>query len=120
MLFAADLMPCAFYLVHRKGNLFSYWNFRLQKLFARKKNGKQKMDSKKNDDLASKVDDKELYVERIRLETMELRFALFFHLLSCHNPYPFLSQFQLCSLRNLIGKVTIQEPTFEEVIVLYR
>ncbi|KAG2594029.1 uncharacterized protein LOC120672426 [Panicum virgatum] len=68
---------------------------RLQKLFSRKKNGKQKMDSKKNDDLASEVD-KDLYVERIRLETMEL------------------------SLRNLIGKVTIQEPTFEEVIVLYR
>ncbi|CAO2167606.1 unnamed protein product [Urochloa humidicola] len=69
---------------------------RLQKLFSRKKNGKQNMDSKKNDDLASEGDDKELYVERIRLETMEL------------------------SLRNLIGKVTIQEPTFEEVIVLYR
>jgi len=69
---------------------------RLQKLFSRKKNGKQKMDSKKNDDLASEVDNKDLYVERIRLETMEL------------------------SLRNLIGKVTIQEPTFEEVIVLYR
>lgn len=33
------------------------------------------MDSKKNDDLASEVEDKELYVERIRLETMELRFA---------------------------------------------
>jgi hypothetical protein len=53
----------------------SYLNFRLQKLFSRKKNGKQKMDSKKNDDLASEVEDKELYVERIRLETMELRFA---------------------------------------------
>ncbi|PAN26692.1 hypothetical protein PAHAL_5G031900 [Panicum hallii] len=69
---------------------------RLQKLFSRKKNGKQKMDSKKNDDLASEVDEKDLYVERIRLETMDL------------------------SLPNLIGKVTIQEPTFEEVIVLYR
>lgn len=68
-------MPFAFYLSHWKGYLFSYWNFRLQKLFSRKKNGKQKMDSKKNDDLASEVEDKELYVERIRLETMELRFA---------------------------------------------
>lgn len=54
------------------------------------------IDSKKNDDLVGEGDDKELYVERIRLETMNL------------------------SLRNLIGKVTIQEPTFEEVIVLYR
>ncbi|KAL5227883.1 hypothetical protein ABZP36_016148 [Zizania latifolia] len=68
---------------------------RLQKLFSRKKNTKPKIDSKKNDDLVGE-DDKELYVERIRLETMKL------------------------SLRNLIGKVTIQEPTFEEVIVLYR
>ncbi|KAG8054080.1 hypothetical protein GUJ93_ZPchr0001g29777 [Zizania palustris] len=68
---------------------------RLQKLFSRKKNTKPKIDSKKNDDLVGE-DDKELYVERIRLETMKL------------------------STRNLIGKVTIQEPTFEEVIVLYR
>ncbi|XP_062197954.1 uncharacterized protein LOC133900742 [Phragmites australis] len=69
---------------------------RLQKLFARKKIGRTKIDSKKNDDLTGDVEDKELYVERIRLETMEL------------------------SLQNLIGKVAIQEPTFEEVIVLYR
>lgn len=69
---------------------------RLQKLFSRKKNSKPKIDSKKNDDLASEIEDKELYVERIRLETMDLSF------------------------RNLFGKVTIQEPTFEEVIVLYR
>ncbi|GJN16858.1 hypothetical protein PR202_gb03882 [Eleusine coracana subsp. coracana] len=72
------------------------WNFRLRKLFSRKKNGRSKTDSKKNDDIAYEVEDKDLYVERIRLETMELSF------------------------RNLIGRVTIQEPTFEEVIVLYR
>jgi hypothetical protein len=69
---------------------------RLQKLFSRKKSVRPKTDSKKNDDLVGEEEDKELYVERIRLETMNL------------------------SLRNLIGKVTIQEPTFEEVIVLYR
>uniref|UniRef100_A0A0D9YJJ3 Aminopeptidase n=1 Tax=Oryza glumipatula TaxID=40148 RepID=A0A0D9YJJ3_9ORYZ len=69
---------------------------RLQKLFSRKKSARPKTDSKKNDDLVGEEEDKELYVERIRLETMNL------------------------SLRNLIGKVTIQEPTFEEVIVLYR
>uniref|UniRef100_A0A0D9V9V0 Aminopeptidase n=1 Tax=Leersia perrieri TaxID=77586 RepID=A0A0D9V9V0_9ORYZ len=69
---------------------------RLQKLFSRKKSSRPKMDPKKNDDLVGDEEDKELYVERIRLETMKL------------------------SLRNLIGKVTIQEPTFEEVIVLYR
>ncbi|XP_062188908.1 uncharacterized protein LOC133892223 [Phragmites australis] len=75
---------------------FPFWNFKLQKLFARKKIGRTKIDSKKNDDLTGDVEEKELYVERIRLETMEL------------------------SLQNLIGKVAIQEPTFEEVIVLYR
>ncbi|ONM19744.1 aminopeptidase [Zea mays] len=69
---------------------------RLQKLFSRKKTSKPKIDSKKNDDLASEIEDKELYVEHIRLETMDLSFG------------------------NLFGKVTIQEPTFEEVIVLYR
>ncbi|XP_051227931.1 uncharacterized protein [Lolium perenne] len=69
---------------------------RLQKLFLRKNKVKPVIDSKKNDDLVGEEEDKELYVERIRLETMKL------------------------SLRNLVGKVTIQEPTFDEVIVLYR
>lgn len=39
---------------------------------------------------------KDLYVERIRLENMK------------------------CSLRNLFGKNTIQEPTFEQMIIIYR
>ena len=77
-----------FILLIDKVTFFPSWNFRLQKLFSRKKNGKQKMDSKKNDDLASEVD-KDLYVERTRLETMELRFALF-DMLCCHNLYRFL------------------------------
>ncbi|KQK11333.1 uncharacterized protein LOC100835927 [Brachypodium distachyon] len=68
---------------------------RLQKLFLRKKKDRPVIESKKDDDLVGE-EDKELYVERIRMETMKL------------------------SLRNLIGKITIQEPTFEEVIVLYR
>jgi hypothetical protein len=80
-----------FILLIEKVTFFSSWNFRLQKLFSRKKNGKQKMDSKKNDDLASEVDEKDLYVERIRLETMDLRFAFFFDMLSCRNPYRYLS-----------------------------
>ena len=57
----------------QKVTYFPYCNFRLQKLFSRKKNSKLKIDSKKNDDLASEIEDKELYVERIRLETMDLR-----------------------------------------------
>jgi hypothetical protein len=92
MLSVADLMPCTFDLAHPKCYYFPYCDFRLQKLFSRKKNTKPKIDSKKNDDLASEVEDKELYVERIRLETMKLRFALFFNLLlSCHTLDHFLS-----------------------------
>jgi hypothetical protein len=40
------------------------------------------IDSKKNDDLVGEEEDKELYVERIRLETMKLRFVLF---LACYD-----------------------------------
>jgi hypothetical protein len=62
--------------------LFSYLNFRLQKLFLRKNKVKPVIDSKKNDDLVGEEEDKELYVERIRLETMKLRFVLF---LACYD-----------------------------------
>jgi hypothetical protein len=73
MLSAAHLMPYAVDFSHPKGSLFPRCDFRLQKLFSRKKTSKPKIDSKKNDDLASEIEDKELYVERIRLETMDLR-----------------------------------------------
>jgi hypothetical protein len=73
MLSVAHLMPYAVDFSHPKGYLFPCCDFRLQKLFSRKKNSKPKIDSKKNDDLASEIEDKELYVERIRLETMDLR-----------------------------------------------
>lgn len=94
----------------------------------RKKKVKPVIDSKKNDDLVGEGDDKELYIERIRLETMNLRFVLFLPCytitipISCHLFvfYALILSYFHCSLRNLIGKVTIQEPTFEEVIVLYR
>lgn len=73
MLSAAHLMPYAVDFSHPKGSLFPRCDFRLQKLFSRKKTSKPKIDSKKNDDLASEIEDKELYVEHIRLETMDLR-----------------------------------------------
>ena len=104
------------------GYLFSFF-VRLHKLFLRKNKVKPVMDPKKNDDLVGE-EDKELYVERIRLETMKLRFVMF--LVCCTITIPITAVFPSnifllhCSLRNLIGKITIQEPTFEEVIVLYR
>ncbi|XP_060667569.1 uncharacterized protein LOC107427967 isoform X2 [Ziziphus jujuba] len=68
---------------------------RLEKLFSRSSR-QHKKDSKKNDDISSDAEQDELYVERIRLENMEL------------------------SARNMLSKITIQEPTFDRIIVIYR
>ncbi|KAJ4974396.1 hypothetical protein NE237_007570 [Protea cynaroides] len=72
----------------------------LQRIFYRKPNARQKQqqqqDPKKTDEIIPEVEQEDLYVERIRLETMQL------------------------SLRNLLSKVTIQEPTFDRMIVVYR
>ncbi|GMH06888.1 hypothetical protein Nepgr_008728 [Nepenthes gracilis] len=53
-------------------------------------------DPKKNDDCNTEQDLDEFYVERIRIQNMEI------------------------SLRNLLSKITIQEPTFDRIIVVYR
>ncbi|CAM8985132.1 unnamed protein product [Rhodiola kirilowii] len=67
---------------------------RLGKLFSRQPS-KRKNDPKKDDEIMSE-EDPEMFVERIRLESMELSF------------------------RNLFSKNTIQEPTFDRMIVVYR
>lgn len=77
-----------------------FWGYllrlcRLEKLLKRSSRQRKK-DSKKQDDINSEADDADLVVERIRLENMELSF------------------------RNLLGKITIQEPTFDRIIVVYR
>ncbi|KAG6748595.1 hypothetical protein POTOM_048524 [Populus tomentosa] len=48
---------------------------RLDKIFTRKSRGQHKKDLKKNDDLNSEEDQDDLFVERIRLEKMDLRRA---------------------------------------------
>ncbi|KAG7981528.1 hypothetical protein I3843_04G000800 [Carya illinoinensis] len=68
---------------------------RLEKLLKRS-SGRHKKDPKKQDDISSEADGDNLSVERIRLENMEL------------------------SVKNLLGKITIQEPTFDRIIVVYR
>ncbi|XP_061962361.1 uncharacterized protein LOC133682841 isoform X2 [Populus nigra] len=68
---------------------------RLDKIFARKPRAHKK-DLKKNDDLNSEEDQDDLFVERIRLEKMDL------------------------SVKNLLRQTTIQEPTFDRIIVVYR
>ncbi|XP_062151761.1 uncharacterized protein LOC133860116 [Alnus glutinosa] len=68
---------------------------RLEKLLKRS-SGQHKKDPKKQDDINSEACGDDLVVERIRLENMEL------------------------SVRNLVGKITIEEPTFDRIIVVYR
>ncbi|KAJ4752069.1 aminopeptidase (DUF3754) [Rhynchospora pubera] len=68
---------------------------RLEKLFSRRKHF-HKEDPKKTDELTAEDEEPEMFVERIRLEKMEL------------------------SMKNLTGKLTIQEPTFDRIIVVYR
>ncbi|KAL8557420.1 hypothetical protein ACS0TY_004733 [Phlomoides rotata] len=68
---------------------------RLEKVLSRRSSSRKK-DPKKDDEIASEVEDSGLYVERVRLENLELSF------------------------RNLLTKTTIQEPTFDRIIVVYR
>ncbi|KAF3435325.1 hypothetical protein FNV43_RR22412 [Rhamnella rubrinervis] len=69
---------------------------RLEKLFSRRSSQRHKKDSKKDDEIICDQVQDDLCVERIRLENMEL------------------------SVRNLMSKITIQEPTFDRIIVVYR
>jgi len=55
-----------------------------------------KEDPKKTDELSTEVEEPDMFVERIRLEKMDL------------------------SMKNLSGKLTIREPTFDRIIVVYR
>ncbi|GMP29835.1 hypothetical protein CsSME_00004773 [Camellia sinensis var. sinensis] len=69
---------------------------RLERVLSSKSNTRRKKDPKKDDEFISETEQDDLYVERIRLQNMELSF------------------------RNLLGKITIQEPTFDRIIVVYR
>ncbi|XP_023528256.1 uncharacterized protein LOC111791227 [Cucurbita pepo subsp. pepo] len=69
---------------------------RLEKIFSRRPSRRPMEDRMKNDEISPDADQDDLSVERVRLENMEL------------------------SARNLLGKVTIQEPTFDRIIVVYR
>ncbi|KAH7670128.1 hypothetical protein IHE45_10G005100 [Dioscorea alata] len=70
---------------------------RLRKLFSKKpKPARSKTDPKKSDEPSADAKKEDLVVERIRIQNMEL------------------------SMKNLFGKITIQEPTFDRMIVVYR
>lgn len=71
---------------------------RLDALFRRSRRPRRQKreDSKKDDEIIAEAEDEDLYVERIRIENLEISF------------------------RNLLSKITIQEPTFDRIIVVYR
>ncbi|KAL0549430.1 hypothetical protein IC582_013912 [Cucumis melo] len=77
-----------------------FWSYllrltRLEKILCRRPSSRSMEDRKKNDEIPTDAE-QDLDVERVRLENMEL------------------------SASNLLGKVTIQEPTFDRIIVVYR
>lgn len=69
---------------------------RLGKLFSRKSTARVKSDIKKDDEITNEEFPDDLFVERVRIENLQI------------------------SLRNLLSKITIQEPTFDRIIVVYR
>ncbi|OWM71386.1 uncharacterized protein LOC116194183 [Punica granatum] len=69
---------------------------RINKILSRRSRRRPKKDPKKTDEIIPEEDQDDLCVERIRIENMELSF------------------------RNLMSKITIQEPTFDRIIVVYR
>jgi hypothetical protein len=73
-----------------------YFSYRIDRLFSKKQHLKPKKDTKKTDEINEDEEEPQLFVERIRLEKMEL------------------------SMKNLMSKMTIQEPTFDRMIVVYR
>ncbi|PWA67373.1 hypothetical protein CTI12_AA318450 [Artemisia annua] len=69
---------------------------RLGKLFSKKSSVRIKKDPKKIDEITNEDFSDDLYVERVRIENLEI------------------------SIRKLASKITIQEPTFDRIIVVYR
>ncbi|RZC59586.1 hypothetical protein C5167_006887 [Papaver somniferum] len=69
---------------------------RLQRFFVRKPSIKTKKEPKETDELIPDGDTDDLFVERIRIENLQI------------------------STRNMLNKITIQEPTFDRMIVVYR
>jgi hypothetical protein len=112
---------------------------RLDKLFSKRKHLHKKEDPKKTDESSTDVEEPDMFVERIRLERMELRclnwiwsrwLAIrrsFFIGLFVNLTFKLQLQLFYCcccynfdSMKNLLGKLTIQEPTFDRMIVVYR
>ncbi|KAL9323795.1 hypothetical protein ACSQ67_008652 [Phaseolus vulgaris] len=88
-----DMLIARFWLYISR--LISTWFLQVGEVFLRKVKGSQNKDPKKDDELESEDYQDDVY-ERIRLEKMPLRIG------------------------SLLNKNTIQEPTFDRIIVVYR
>ncbi|XP_022895033.1 uncharacterized protein LOC111409249 [Olea europaea var. sylvestris] len=69
---------------------------RLERVLYSRSSSLRKKDPEKDDEITSEAEQDVLYAERVRIEKMEL------------------------SLSNLLSKITIEEPTFDRIIVVYR
>ncbi|KDP41867.1 hypothetical protein JCGZ_26885 [Jatropha curcas] len=99
--FGIDQMTAYFIKAKINTILWRMWKFFMRitglKVCFKKSGTQHKKDPKpKPIQIHIEEDDSDLYVERIRIEKMNLSFS------------------------NLIGQVTIQEPTFQSIIVVYR
>jgi hypothetical protein len=95
---------------------------RIDRLFSKKPQSKPRSDIKKTDEIIEDSEEQELFVERIRLEKIELRLIFLSVKFGRVQSDAILMKSYLFhnSIKNLTHKMTIQEPTFDRMIVVYR
>lgn len=86
------------------------------------KKSQSKPDIKKTDEIIEDSEEQDLFVERIRLEKIELRLIDLSIKFGRVQSDIFFTKSYLFrnSIKNLMHKMTIQEPTFDRMIVVYR
>ncbi|KAG6499625.1 hypothetical protein ZIOFF_039415 [Zingiber officinale] len=69
---------------------------RLQRFLSKQPNSETRKETKKTDEITADSNEEDIIVERVRIENLKL------------------------SMKNLMTKITLQEPTFDRMIVVYR
>ncbi|KAG6495696.1 hypothetical protein ZIOFF_043522 [Zingiber officinale] len=69
---------------------------RLQRFLSKQPNSETRKETKKTDEITANSNEEDIIVERVRIENLKL------------------------SMKNLMTKITLQEPTFDRMIVVYR
>ncbi|THF99484.1 hypothetical protein TEA_016356 [Camellia sinensis var. sinensis] len=87
---------------------------RLERVLSSKSNTWRKKDPKKVDEFISETEQDDLYVEWIRFQNMER--SIYNLILNWHGVLKVFDTF----FHDLLGKITIQEPTFDRIIIVYR